>query len=525
MLGSVADISAQRQAAQVLVESEARFRSIIEASPVPLALNDDDQNISYLNPAFVATFGYTRDDIPTLADWWPRAYPDAVYRQWVATEWAARFERACQQGSAFEPLELDIRGKDGSLHSVLASAASLGQTFAGTHLVILYDITARKQAEQSLRTSEERLRTILETEPECVKVLAADGTLLEMNPAGLAMIEADTLAQVKGRKMASLISREHRTAFIELGRQVIEKGESGQLEFEIVGLKGTRRWLEINAVPLRDEATGETRLLGVTRDITDRKRAEEAIHTLNAELEQRVKHRTAELETANRELEAFSYSVSHDLRAPLRAIDGFSQALLEDCAGQMNETGRNHLQRVRVSAQHMGVLIDDLLKLARVTRASLQPETVDLSAMARDIVAHLRETTSARAIQVEVADGLACFGDPGLLRVVLENLLGNAWKYTGKTAEAHIFFDAERRDGETVFRVRDNGVGFDMNFADKLFGAFQRLHRKEEFEGTGIGLATVARIIHRHGGRVWAEAEIGKGATIFFTLSESRVRD
>lgn len=248
------------------------------------------------------------------------------------------------------------------------------------------------------------------------------------------------------------------------------------------------------------------------KDVTDR------LRELNASLEQRVTQRTAELEAANQELKAFSYSVSHDLRAPLRAIDGFSRALLEDYAGLIDATGKDYLQRVRNSAQHMGTLIDDMLKLSRVTQATLQPEPVDLGSMAEAVVAQLRRQNPTRDVRVDIAPGLHAVGDPGLLRIMLENLLDNAWKYTGKTAAAQIIFDASQQDGETVFRVCDNGAGFDMQYADKLFGAFQRLHRRDEFEGTGVGLATVRRIVHRHGGRVWARALPDQGATFHFTL-------
>jgi light-regulated signal transduction histidine kinase (bacteriophytochrome) len=251
----------------------------------------------------------------------------------------------------------------------------------------------------------------------------------------------------------------------------------------------------------------------------ERKVAIDSLRKLNASLEQRVMQRTAELETANEELKAFSYSVSHDLRAPLRAIDGFSHALLEDYADQIDATGKNHLQRVCASAQRMGALIDDMLKLSRATQVSLEPTEVDLGAMAKAIIAQLRQQDPGRDVSVDIAPDLLAFGDPGLLRVVLENLLDNAWKYTGRTAAAHIVFDAERQDGETVFRVCDNGAGFDMEYAGKLFGAFQRLHQREEFEGNGIGLATVHRIIHRHDGRVWAEATPDRGASFYFSLA------
>ena len=235
-------------------------------------------------------------------------------------------------------------------------------------------------------------------------------------------------------------------------------------------------------------------------------------------LEELVAQRTAELTVVNKELEAFAYSVSHDLRAPLRSIDGFSQALLEDCADKLNEQGRDHLQRVRSAAQHMGELIDDLLSLSRVTRAEMKRSAVDLSALANEVVAGLRQTQPVRQVEFVIAEGLIVKGDAGLLRAVLENLLGNAWKFTGKKAAARIEFGVTRNEGKLAYFVRDDGCGFDMTYVDKLFVPFQRLHSAGEFPGTGIGLATVQRIIYRHGGRVWVEAEVGRGATFYFTM-------
>jgi DNA-binding response OmpR family regulator len=225
-----------------------------------------------------------------------------------------------------------------------------------------------------------------------------------------------------------------------------------------------------------------------------------------------------ELERKNRELEAFSYSVSHDLRAPLRGIDGFSQALLEDYGAALPPPAQDYLRRVRAAAQRMGELIDDLLQLSRVGRAPLQRRRIDLSALARSVVAELRRAAPDRAVEVTIADGLVAEADPGLIRALLENLLGNAWKFTAKTDAAAIAFEAAEAAGETAFVVRDNGVGFDMAHADRLFAPFQRLHSEAEFPGTGIGLATVRRIVDRHGGRAWAEAAPGRGAAIFWTL-------
>ena len=279
---------------------------------------------------------------------------------------------------------------------------------------------------------------------------------------------------------------------------------------------------------------GKIQFTVILRDISARKQAEEEIRQINVNLDRRVIERTAELQAANQELEAFSYSVSHDLRAPLRTIDGFSQAVLEDCADQLGDQGREHLNRVRAATQNMGHLIDDMLKLARVTRAEMKREAVDLSALANSVLANLQTSAPERKMDWHIEPGLVASGDAPLLRVVLDNLLGNAWKFTAKQSHACIDFgalqaspvmdEAERvgnppsNTGGPIYFVRDNGVGFDMTYAGKLFGAFQRLHNVSEFPGTGIGLATVQRIIHRHGGRVWAESTPGKGATFYFSL-------
>jgi signal transduction histidine kinase len=230
---------------------------------------------------------------------------------------------------------------------------------------------------------------------------------------------------------------------------------------------------------------------------------------------------SAELTRANEELQAFSYSVAHDLRAPLRGIDGFSQALLEGYSGRLGDEGQHYLQRVRSSAQHMAQLIDGLLSLARITRGDLRREPVDLSALARATAERLKATQPDRDVEFSIENGLTAIGDDRLLSIVLDNLLGNAWKFTRDRPRALIEVACTHQDGRPVFHVRDNGAGFDMAFASKLFGVFQRLHKAEEFEGTGIGLATVQRIVRRHAGRIWADGKVGCGATFFLTLNET----
>jgi light-regulated signal transduction histidine kinase (bacteriophytochrome) len=259
----------------------------------------------------------------------------------------------------------------------------------------------------------------------------------------------------------------------------------------------------------------------VFSDITAGYRAEQALKQLNETLERRVDERTRELAVSNRELESFSYSVSHDLRAPLQAIDGFGKALLSRHAAQLDPQAQHFLARIRENTRQMGELIDDLLSLARVARTEMRTESVDLSVKAGEIVERLRQRDSARQVEVEIEASIMCAGDSRLLAIVLENLIENAWKFTARTPDARIRIGHNHpAGGQPVYFVEDNGAGFEMAYADKLFNAFQRLHSVEEFAGTGIGLATVHRVIGRHGGRVWAESAPGRGATFQFTLKD-----
>jgi light-regulated signal transduction histidine kinase (bacteriophytochrome) len=256
-------------------------------------------------------------------------------------------------------------------------------------------------------------------------------------------------------------------------------------------------------------------------ELAERTRAEQEVLELNAELERRVAARTAELEAANRELESFAYAVSHDLRAPLRALDGFSRILLEDYGDVLDAEGRSHLNRILAADRRMGTLIEAMLELSRLMRGEITRAPVDLSALAREIGAGLAEAEPTRTVELVVADGLSAEADRDLVRALLANLLGNAWKFTAGHEAARVEVGETVHKGECAFYVRDDGAGFDMAYADKLFGAFQRLHRDDEFEGLGIGLATVQRIVHRHGGRVWAEGAVEGGATFSFTLPDS----
>jgi len=305
-----------------------------------------------------------------------------------------------------------------------------------------------------------------------------------------------------------------------LGTAAIEKLllENGRWQGELTQVVNGREIVVESLMTLVTESDGRKTILEANRDITEEKRAQQEIHRLNRELEQRVKDRTAQLEASNKELEAFAYAVSHDLRAPLRGINGWSLALAEDYGHLLDETARQYLDRVRSETQRMGRLIDDLLKLSRLTRVALQHESVDLTSLARSIAGRLREEVPGRRMEFVVEDGLLTEGDGHLLEIVLANLLANSVKFTSPRDLARIEFGRTNRDGKPAFYVRDNGVGFDMAHAEMLFGAFQRMHRQSEFPGNGIGLATAQRVVRRHGGTIWAEAKPDQGATFYFTI-------
>ena len=307
---------------------------------------------------------------------------------------------------------------------------------------------------------------------------------------------------------------QHHALIMQTGRR-IEGVE------ERIYADGRKQYLHMVKAPVFNSEGKIIGTQGILFDITDRRVAEEKIRELNADLEQRVTLRTAELETANKELEAFSYSVSHDLRAPLRAINGFSEMVLEDYGGLLPEKGKHFLQVIQQDGLRMGNLIDDLLAFSRLGRERLRPQLVDTEQLVRRTLEELSAETEGREVELRIGPLPACQGDPALLKQVWVNLLCNALKYSRGRKPAVVEVGCAGEAGEQVYFVRDNGAGFDMQYDDKLFGVLQRLHNSDEFEGTGVGLAIVQRIIHRHGGRIWAKAEVDRGATFYFTLKSA----
>ncbi|HOF87807.1 MAG TPA: PAS domain S-box protein [Armatimonadota bacterium] len=523
------DVTRERRIAAELRESEARFRQLADAMPQLVWTAEPDGRVDYYNERRLEYAGIT----PTERDgyeWGPMLHPDDLQRTVEA------WQHALSTGDIYQ-IEHRVRMADGRYRWHLSRGVPARD--AGARIVKWYgtatDIeevqTAREALRQLTETLEERIQ---ERTAQLQAALARFEGLLESAPDGMVIVDASgviTLVNTQlerltgyrredilGQPIEVLIPERYRAVHVRHRAAYMAAPRTRPID---AGLELYLRCKDGRAVPVEISLSPITTpdgmlVMASIRDIAARKHAEGEITRLNAALQRNVE----QLSAANAELEAFSYSVSHDLRAPLRGIDGFSRILLAEYGARLDETGQDYLRRVRAATQRMGRLIDDMLNLSRIGRREMQPGPVDLSALAAEVIAELRQAEPARAVTVTIAPHMMTTGDARLLRIVLENLLGNAWKFTGGRADARIEVGTLEQEGQTVYYIRDTGAGFDMTYADKLFTPFQRLHGEEEFPGTGIGLAIVRRIITRHGGRVWAEGVEGHGATFYFTVGE-----
>lgn len=484
---------------------EQNLRALFDATPDAVVMVNRSATITAINNQAEVLFGFSRDELVgkpvdvLIPERFHHAHPAHIRDYFENPK-----RRPMGAGQT-----LSARRKDGSEFMAEISLSPFESSEGLSAITAIRDVSARIAAENAQR----HLAAIVNSSDDAIISKSLNETILSWNP-GAERVYGYTAEEMLGQSL-SLLMPPGRTDELPQLLGEVQKGFSIERYHTVRRRKdGKDIDVALTLSPIRDVAGNIIGASAIARDITEDKQAEEEL-----------KKAKAAADTANRELEAFSYSVAHDLRAPLRAISGFSEILLADHKENLDDRGQEYLRRMAAAAERMGHLIDALLGLSRVTRTEVRRERVDLSKLAISTIDSLRAAQPERNVEVVIGDGLVTAGDPQLLRAALENLIGNAWKFTSKREGARIEVGVTKKDGERVYFVSDNGAGFDMSYAGKLFAPFQRLHSPTAFPGTGIGLATVQRIMHRHGGRIWAESEAGKGATFFFTLPNDRPKE
>jgi PAS domain S-box-containing protein len=515
MEGVVMEVTERKRAEAALRESETNFRGLANLVPPFVWICTNDGLNVYFNDRWFQYTGLTPEQSYGTG-WNTPFHPDDKQPAWDA------WNHATATGETYR-IESRLRAADGNYRWFLMLGEALRDNSGKTikWFGTCTDIQDMKLAQEALRESEERFQAMANGIPQLAWMAEPDGHIFWYNQRWYEYT-GTTFEQMEGWGWQSVHDPGALPRVLEKWKGAIAAGQPFDMEFPLRGADGVFRAFLTRVMPLKDAEGRVTRWFGTNTDISERKQAEREIRRLNDELEQRVLQRTAELQAANQEMEAFTYSVSHDLRAPLRHISGFSKILSEEYGPSLAPDAQRHLQRIQQGTLRMGQLVDDLLNLARVGRLELSLQSSGLRPIVDDLIAELAPECAGRQIEWKIGNLPWVECDPGLIKQVLQNLLTNALKFTRPRPRAVIEVGQKDEQGGPVLFVRDNGVGFNMKYADKLFGVFQRLHRAEDFEGTGVGLATVQRIIQKHGGRIWAEAELDKGATFYFTLGSSQ---
>jgi PAS domain S-box-containing protein len=509
-----AELAERRRTEAALRESEARNTAIVETALDAIITMDHDGRIIEFNPAAQTMFGHRRADVlgrPLAETIIPPALREQHHRalrQYLATGEGPVLDRR---------LELTALRADQTEFPVELAITRLPTGGQPVFTGFIRDLAERKQAD----VAQQHLAAIVESSGDAIISKTLDGVVTSWN-RGAERLYGYAAAEAIGRSIAFLVPPDRSDEL----PAILARLRRGELikQLETVRQRKDHSLVDVSLSisPIMDAAGRIHGAATIAHDISERKQMEALIRALNADLEQRVTERTAQLEAAAKELEAFSYSVSHDLRAPLRAISGFSHILLEEHAAQLTVEAQGYLALVQDNVRQMGQLIDDLLAFSRLSRQPLQARRVQPMEVVRQALAELAPEQHGRQVELAIPELLPCQADPALLKQVYVNLLGNALKFTRQREVAHIEIGCRQAEGEVIYFVKDDGVGFDMRYAHKLFGVFQRLHRAEEYDGTGVGLAIVQRIVQRHGGRVWAASAPGEGATFSFTLAGTR---
>ncbi len=506
------DITERKRTQESLQRSERRYRSLVTATTQIVWTTNAEGEVIDDMPAWRTFTGMKLDEIKSWG-WIKALHPDD--RERTAEVW----RMAVRDRSVYD-IEYRVRRHDGEYRNMAVRGVPVLEQGSNIREWIgtCTDVTERQRAQEQLRKASLYTRSLIEASPDPLVTISREGKITDVNQA---------TENATGIKRKQLIGSDFCEYFTEPEKarqgykQVFESGFVHDYPLALRHTSGRVVDVLYNASVFENENGEVEGVFAAARDVTERKAAEEQVQRLNSELEQRVLQRTAQLEAANKELEAFTYSVAHDLRAPLRHISGFSKILTEEFGSGLPPDAQHHLQRIAEGTQRMGILVDDLLNLARIGRRELASQVCGLRSIVDEVIAELKVECEGRAIEWKIDSLPFVECDPGLVKQVFQNLIANALKFTRPRSPAVIVIGQQEEEGTPVIYVRDNGVGFSMKYADKLFGVFQRLHRSEDFEGTGVGLATVQRIIHKHGGSIRAEGELDKGATFYFTLARS----
>ncbi len=506
-IGTIQDITARKAMEDALRESEGRLCAILGATADGILAVDCEGRVLLTNRRFAELWRVPQALLDGGDD---QALLDFVVSQLLEPEAFIRKVQALYQSDVESHDTICFR--DGRVFARYIAPLMRNNVLVG-RVWSFRNVTERLRAQRNLELAVEVTGVLLWELDVPSSRFRYDFDMLEK--LGVEAGDAPESFQV----WCDRVHPQERAAFEQRVALALQPGDRAfDMEYRLSSRAGEYQWMHSKGQVVQRDASGAPLLaVGTTTNVTARKQAEAALAGLNAELERRVAQRTAELEAANVEFNSFSYAIAHDMRAPVRAINGFSERVLQSSAEKLDPVAVGDLRRVIAASRHMGELIDDLLNLARLSRQALRVQEIDLHATAAAAVAALAESQPARAVMVNIEPGMKTRADPGLLRALLDNLIGNAWKFTGKSDAPCIGVGRQRRDGVTCYYVRDNGAGFDMQYAHKLFAPFQRLHHADEFEGTGIGLAAVRKIVERHGGRVWIESNPGAGTTVYFT--------